>query len=461
MKKVTLIIFLVILTSACALPGFGNKTGPQPMTPALTLPPSATEVPVPTERPSAVETSQTQSSTIPADENAVLNEIQQQVIELRGLKPKVKELKQDTLTPSELADNVKNDFFKDYTSEDSQADVRELAAFGLLPRSFDLYKLYTDLYSEQVAGYYDPKTKDMYVVQDDQFSGNEKMTYAHEYTHVLQDQTWDLENGLKTNDDYCKTHSEYCAGVQALVEGDASLSEQYWFFQDATEQDQKDVQDFYRTYTSPVFDSTPLFLQKDFIFPYDQGLSFVQYLYDGGGWAAVDKAYENPPSSTEMILHPEKYPSDKQVDVPLKEVTTALGKGWDETTRNSMGEWYLNLILSAGVQESARLDEETASTAAAGWGGDTYTVNWNESTGQLAVILRSRWDSTRDADEFWKALSEYGQKRWGNPGARSNDSLTWENTADHFVRIYRDGGDIWWIIAPDQASAEKMASAAK
>ncbi len=336
-----------------------------------------------------------------------------------------------------------------------------MAAFGLLPPAFDLYNLFINLYSEQVAGYYDPETKEMFVIQADKLTGTEKMTYAHEYTHVLQDQNWDMENGLKSNDEYCETHTEYCAGVQALVEGDASLTEQYWFFQDATEQDQKDVQDFYGSYTSPIFDATPYYLQKDFIFPYDQGLSFVQYLFDAGGWSAVDKAYENPPSSTEMILHPEKYPSDTQVDVPLKDVTTALGPGWEESTRNSMGEWYFSLILSAGDLESARLDEETAKAAAAGWAGDTYTVNWNESSRQLAVIMRSRWDSTRDADEFWKAISEYGQKRWGKPANKSSESLTWENTADHFVRIYRDGGDIWWIIAPDQASAEKMASAAK
>ena len=149
------------------------------------------------------------------------------------------------------------------------------------------------------------------------------------------------------------------------------------------------------------------------------------------------------------------------MDVPLNDVTAALGEGWEETTRNSMGEWYLRLILAAGDNAFARLDEEVASTAAAGWAGDTYTVNWNESTSQLAVIMRSRWDSINDADEFWKALSDYGQKRWGSPADKSNDSITWENTADKFVRIYRDGGDIWWLIAPDKAAAEKMASAAK
>jgi hypothetical protein len=162
-----------------------------------------------------------------------------------------------------------------------------------------------------------------------------------------------------------------------------------------------------------------------------------------------------------MILHPEKYPSDTQVDVPLKDVTPALGEGWKESTRNSMGEWYLSLILSSGYNESARLNEDTAAAAAAGWAGDTYTVNWNESTQQLGIILRSRWDTSKDADEFWKALNDYGVKRWGNPASRTANATTWENTADHYVQIFRDGGDIWWVIAPDAALAQKMAAAAK
>jgi len=462
MKKIILPSVLILLTVACVFPFMTNlaqnsDSNTQPQAPSSQSPtlPSATKV------PALANTAEPRVTLSSGDLEKEMKQIQQQVIEIRGLKPKVKELKDAILTTDQLAENVKNDFFKDYTQEEAKSDVRELSAFGLLPSQFDLYKLYIDLYSEQIAGYYDPDTKDMYVVQGKDFTGTEKMTYAHEYTHALQDQTWDLRNGLKDNEEYCKTHTEYCAGVQSLTEGDASLTEQYWFFSDATEQDQKDVQNFYSSYSSPVFDSTPLFMQNDLYFPYDQGLNFVQYLYDQGGWAAVDKAYSNPPSSTEMILHPEKYPSDKPVEVPLKDVTPILGSGWKETTRNTMGEWYLSLILSSGIKESARLDETTAATAAAGWAGDTYTVNWNDSTQQLAVIMRTRWDTPKDADEFWKALTDYGRDRWGSPGTNASDKITWSGTPDGFIQFYRDGGDIFWVSAPDQATAEKITAAQK
>jgi hypothetical protein len=459
MKKVILLAAILILTAGCGFPSLSGFIQSQAgNTPSAVLSTESSRLLKATEVPAATSTAaQPRSTQTSGEVEKEIQQIQQQVIEIRGLKPKVKELKDAFLTPQQLADNVKNDFFKDYTQEDAKADVRELSAFGLLPPQFDLYKLDVDLYSEQIAGYYDPDTKDMYVVQGKDFTGNEKMTYAHEYTHVLQDQNWDLRKGLKDNEEYCKTHTEYCAGVQALTEGDASLTDQYWFFSDASQQDQQDVQN--ASYASPVFDSSPAFMQKDLLFPYDQGSSFVQYLYDQGGWAAVDKAYTNPPSSTEMILHPEKYPTDKPVDVPLKDVTPVLGSGWKETTRNTMGEWYLNLILSTGIKESARLDETTAAEAAAGWGGDTYTVNWNESTGQLSVILRSRWDTSKDADEFWKALTQYGQTRWGSPTSSASDKFTWSGTPDGFIHFYREGGDIFWISAPDKATAEKMAGA--
>jgi hypothetical protein len=111
----------------------------------------------------------------------------------------------------------------------------------------------------------------MYVVSDEGFNGTERMTYAHEFTHVLQDQTYDLENGLKDNEAYCKNETEYCAAITALIEGDATLSEQYWFYKYSTDLDKSQVQEFQNSYTSPVYDSAPAYMKEDFLFPYQYG----------------------------------------------------------------------------------------------------------------------------------------------------------------------------------------------
>ena len=141
------------------------------------------------------QSSPTNSSPLTNDE--LMDKIEREVIEIRGLQP-THEIERALLSSDQLRENVINDFFGDYTAEDAADDHTELVLLGLISEDFDIYQFYIDLYSEQVAGYYDQETKKMFVVSNESFGGVEKMTYAHEYTHVLQDQAYDLENGLKT-----------------------------------------------------------------------------------------------------------------------------------------------------------------------------------------------------------------------------------------------------------------------
>jgi hypothetical protein len=154
--------------------------------------------------------------------------IQTQVVEERGLKP-THPVPVVLLSPDELRTNVVNDFLADYTDEKVADDVLELSTIGLLQPGFDLRTLYVDLLSEQIAGYYDNETGEMFVVQGQGFEGPERLTYSHEYTHVLQDQNYDIAHGLNYNDDACEKDSERCAAIQALIEGDATISQAIWY----------------------------------------------------------------------------------------------------------------------------------------------------------------------------------------------------------------------------------------
>jgi hypothetical protein len=329
----------------------------------------------------------------------------------------------------------------------------------LLEPGYDLYQLYIDLYSEQVAGYYDDQTKEMYVVQGEGFQGTERMTYAHEYVHALQDQVYDLENGLMLNNDYCETHTEYCAATTALIEGDAVFTEQRWFLRHATEEDQQQVQEFYQSYTSPVYDSTPEYLKQDFLFPYQQGMEFVQSIYDRGGLAAVDAVYQDPPQSTEQILHPDKYPRDIPEEVTLPDLGSVLGEAWVQIDDNVMGEWYTFLILAYGSDPDYRLPLSTARQAAAGWKGDAYTVYQSKGSSAAALVFRSRWETSIDADEYWNALASYGEARWGKADERENDSLRWRATPQGEVALLRLDQDVVWVCAPDEATLANILAA--
>lgn len=385
-----------------------------------------------------------------------MEKIEQEVEGLRGL-PRANDLDRKTLTPEELRQRVMEDFFVDYTEEDVRQDALILNLFGLIDRDYDLYELFVELYSEQIAGFYDDETKEMVVVQGEEFAGPERMTYAHEYTHALQDAQYDLNDGLKLNDETCELDTEYCAAVTALVEGDASFTETQWFLEHSSLKDKQEVLKYYQEYASPIFDNTPLFLQEDLIFPYVKGIAFVTKLYEEGGYAAIDNAFLNPPVSTEQIIHPERYPDDQPIKIELDEFTSLLGEGWEEIDRNTLGEWYTYLMLGKPLSSDLALEEEMALSAAEGWGGDLYLVYHHFENDEDVLILLSEWDTQTDADEYWLAFSEYAIKRWGITTQKTNTKLTWELDAETVI-VIRQTDQVLWIIAPQWDLAEELAA---
>lgn len=393
-------------------------------------------------------------SNIPAEVSSQMDRIQDQVIELRGL-TSTGPVMRSLITPEGLRQHVINDFLKDYTQEEMRADSIVLATLGLLAPDFDLYNFYVELYSEQVAGFYDDETNKMYVIQGEGFQGPEHLTYSHEYTHALQDQHFGTQDGLGCNDDAWEKDSEACAAFQALIEGDASLLEIAWFTNYATSQDRQEIQRFYTNLDSPVFNNAPSFFQEDFLFPYSYGQLFVEHLYQQGEWDSIDQAYRNQPLSTEQIIHPERYPADKPVPVDLPDMTLALGDGWSEIDRGTMGEWYTYLMLAEGLDPKARLEKSDAQIASEGWGGDAYVVYHNDLNNATALVLKTVWDSASDADEFGRAFEDYITARFNTPADTRAGFLTWDST-EGFNLFRKNGMQTTWILAPDSSTAQAI-----
>jgi hypothetical protein len=383
-----------------------------------------------------------------------MSKIESQVIGIRGLQP-TDPVERDLITAEKLEEIVTTDFFSEYTDEDARKDVLILSALGLLPEEFELKQFYNDLYSEQIAGFYDSEEKEMYVVQGTGFGGYEKMTYAHEYTHVLQDQIYGLEEGLGLDEESCEADSERCAAVTALIEGDATLTELLWFRSYATEQDYEDYNKAFEDFESPVFDSAPPYMAADLYFPYEYGYIFVQLLYNDGGFDAVDAAYQDVPLSTEQILHPEKYPDDKPLTVKLPDLTEVLGEGWTLYDENVMGEWYTYLILNKAYEKAYRLSESIAEEAAAGWGGDAYAFYLNDATDEVVFVMDAVWDTMDDAGEFADAFVDYADLRWEfNPSGMDGYS-TWSGENGTIVLLHESDRTLW-VLAPDYETAESL-----
>jgi hypothetical protein len=420
-------------------------TPPEPAPPGQPLPPEQPQEPQePVPAPP--------DSALSPEIERQMDEIEIQVSELRGLE-RLGPVTRAVLSPEELRQRVIEDFLEDYTPEDARDDAIELDAFGLLERDFDLYDFYLELYSEQIAGFYDDDEKAMYVVQGSDFLGPQRLTYAHEFVHALQDQHYNFKEGLNYTDESCKEDTERCAALQALIEGDASFTEIQWYFSYATPQDQREIQEFYRDYTSPIFDDAPSFFRESLLFPYIEGQEFVMYLYERGDWDAIENAYANPPVSTEQILHPERYPDDQPIPVELPDFTTVLGESWREVSNNVIGEFSTYLILAHGKDENARLDEEEARSAASGWGGDHYLIYHDDDRGETVLVVKFIWDSEADSMEFSAAFRRHTDLRFGSGNTEPDGFTTWQSL-DGYTKFDSSGNETIWIFAPNQATAE-------
>lgn len=386
-----------------------------------------------------------------ATEIAQMDEIAAQVIAMRGLQP-TGPVERKLLSVEEVRQRTLDEFKEDTTPEDWENDRHVLAALGLIQPDLDLYDLLLRLYSEGVAGFYDPDTKELVLVSAQGMSVYDQVTFAHEYNHALQDQNYDVRK-MGFSKEGWENDSEKAAAAQALLEGDSSLLEEQYKATLSRAQ-QREYDRIANAFDVSVYFELPDFLLQDFLFPYQQGLDFVRRYYDEGGWPRVDEVWRDPPVSTEQIIHPERYEAgDRPLVVARPALTDTLGAGWKQIESNVMGEWYTYLILAYGVDPDTRLADRTAYEAAEGWGGDGYAAYYNDAAQQIVLALQWEWDSEADAEEFARAFADYGDQRFGQAQPYA-DRTCWN--ADALNCFFADSQHTLWIMAPDQATMEAV-----
>jgi hypothetical protein len=378
--------------------------------------------------------------------------IEEQVSELRDLETQAP-VSKAFLNTDELRQKMVEDVSEDYSEQKAHDDVLLYAAFELMEPGIDLYDLLIDLYTEQVAGFYDPDTKEMYVVKGERAPGAlERLTYSHEYTHVLQDQHFDLQAlGFTDADDGDEEDSEQDFAIRSLVEGDASLLMQQYMLQYFDAEDLKDVLTQSQDIDTSVLDSAPDIVRESMLFPYEAGLGFVIALFNDGGWSAVDDAYANPPVSTEQIMHPTRYPDDVPQIVTVPPLTDTLGADWRLVDEDVLGEFGLQQYLQV------RVDPSDAEVAAEGWGGDRYAVHWRDDESAYVLVEHLAWDTPADADQFFSAYTQFAEHRFGSQPTRSetNNRLWW--FGDDVLLLARNGQDeSLVVIAPDEATLDAV-----
>jgi hypothetical protein len=359
-------------------------------------PPSPSPAPSNPPSPSVAPSSQPSASPSPASSaevDAIYGAIEAQVVEIRGLEPK-REVTRRFIDETELRTMITALFDEESPPEYVAANERLLKALGLIPADANLRTLTLDLLSGGVGGFYRSSENTLYVLSKTGLPGvNERITFAHEYDHALQDQN----TSVFSDQEGILDQTDRILARQATYEGDATLLMTLWA---AANFDLSDIAEMLALSSDPealaLLDRMPPILRETLLFPYLTGLNFVQSAQLPGGWEAVDALYDRMPESTEQILHPEKYETNERpvaIDLP-DDLASQLGTGWSVAMEDTFGEFQLGIWLG-----EAGLATAVADAAAAGWGGDRLAVvdGPNDTWG---VIVETTWDSATDATEF-------------------------------------------------------------
>jgi hypothetical protein len=354
-----------------------------------------------------------QSGTaIPARNAAIVSTtaaVLKETSELRQLSI-LKDVKSGAQSRDEIQRMIIKNLDRDTTPAEMHAAEVLLKAFGLAPKEFDYRSFLIKLLTEQVAGYYDPKAQQFYLADWIELEG-QKPVMAHELTHALQDQHFNLKRFEK----WPKGESDSELAAHALIEGDATLAMTLYMYKNplvalraiaaqdiATEQ----------------FKQAPRALRESLLFPYEEGSAWATQLYRRGGWEMVSAAFSKLPQSTEQILHAEKYFSyEAPRKLRLPDFKVVLGPTWKRIDTDVNGEWGFYLILDEFLN-----DAPESQRAAAGWDGDRFAIYETGKPDEVFVAQLTAWDTALEATEFFEAYAKRTTKRY--PEARESRSKT-------------------------------------
>jgi hypothetical protein len=349
------------------------------------------------------------TTAIKSEVSTRVDEVLKEISAIRELDIK-QPIRKGFKSQSELRSFLLKKFDEEYSDEEIKNESKSVIKLGLLPKGVQLKELLINLLTEQIAGFYDPKEKTFYV-SDWIPEGLQRPVMAHELTHALQDQYFNLEQFLKR----IKDNDDRAIARVALVEGEAMVvmveyllkPEGFSFLT---------LVDLLSLIKNQIFilgeelgdEKIPAFIKEMLVFPYVQGMTFVQTLKQSYSWKDFSKIYDDPPASSEQILHPEKYYDlrDHPVSIEMETFSDLLPSNWKEIDTNVLGE----LITSVLMKKFA--GEELAKIASEGWGGDRYKAFEDQKTENLLLLLFSTWDSPKDAMEFFLAYRQVVENKY-------------------------------------------------
>ncbi len=362
------------------------------------------------------------------------------------------------LSRPQLIARVKEHVSRELPAEAIRNEGLALQLFGFVPTKFDYEAAEYELLEDQLAGYYEPFDATMYMARDLE-DEEANATLAHELVHALQDQRWDLETRSK----YEPGAGDRGAAVSALAEGDATSAMFDVMILRAAPGSGKTAADLPdEAFVAQIREginqgaaaTVPHVMRTSLAAPYIYGTLFVNALRRSGGWAAVDEAWDNSPTTTEQIMHVAKWRAhEPAMSVPAPSFAT-LGPGWKVADEDSEGE------LGARIAFEEWLDPVAAAAASDGWGGDRGVLVTDGP--RSAFAWRLRYDPGITKED--RALQSYAtivtalDKVLGVPDVKKPGFACRERADRGPLAMLRAGSDIIFTLGPAKTAESGWAA---
>ncbi len=340
--------------------------------------------------------------------------------------PIKKEVKRRLTSRDEVVAYLEKNMAEDKDAQRLRRSELVLKKFGLLPRDFDLQTFLVALLREQIAGYYDPKTKTVNLLDWIDVE-QQRPVLAHELTHALQDQSIGLEKWMKVGDTDLNDkkqptavdieNDEISEARQAVVEGQAMVVLVDYMLAPMGQSilGSPQIADALKetmlvgTSDSPQFKNAPIFLKEELTFPYRYGLDFeIQLLRTGGKERAFAATLASPPRTTRQIMEPKTYLSGEQIEPMRLPDFEHDFKNYERFDIGAIGEFDVAVLVDqyAGAQASSDLYPH--------WRGGYYYAARPKGNpaAPLSLVYVSRWSSPEKAAAFAAIYAQSLTKRY-------------------------------------------------
>ncbi|HLK36363.1 MAG TPA: hypothetical protein VKU41_06390 [Polyangiaceae bacterium] len=330
-----------------------------------------------------------------------------------------------------------------------------LQLLGFIPTAYDYEAAEYDLLEDQLAGYYEPADGTMYMA-DDLPAEETDATLAHELVHALQDQYWNLKDRSK----YRPGEGDGSEASSALAEGDATSAMFDVMFEEEAPgrgvrapdvPDATFVQRIREGMNQGPVSKAPRFMRSSLVAPYVYGTLFVHALRRHGGWPAVNKAWHDPPTTTEQILHLDKWLSHEAALAVGAPPYRSLGAGWSVADEDSEGELGTRLAFEEWM------DQEAAAETARGWGGDREVLLY--SGDRHAFAWRLRFDPTPANAGAVRAFAAVSRGLATATEKPERSFFCRERSDRGPIGVARSGDDLVFVVGPARVDGTGWSSA--